>query len=109
MTCSLFKLFLKENKAWHFIKIVPRGDSLNEMSNLYLLWKIRKNTFNLLSADLANKVKINQESKKKIHWHNLILRTWKIIFLSKKEKYLFILTKWKVRLLENNDFTVSPL
>ena len=58
--------------------------------------KSKKNICNLLSADLANKVKNYQESKK-IHWHNLILSTWKIIHLSKQTISL-----------KTYDFTVSP-
>ena len=65
MTCSSFKLFLKENKVDISSKLSPEEETIWMKCQTLSPVKNKKNICNLLSADLANKVKINQESKKK--------------------------------------------
>ena len=38
---DILNLFPPGNKVWHFVQIVPSGDNLHKMSNIFL-WKIRR-------------------------------------------------------------------
>ena len=88
---NIFFLIFLENRIWHFMQIVSKGDNLHEMSNpdFWEKKKKKKNITNFLSAEFAQRVwRVSQSWSEKNNFYftyqymTVVSRWFFFLFLS---------------------------